>query len=237
MLKPFRRAAVRVVKPRVSEETWPNCEKSTRNASLHVAAQSGQPGDSLRESPSRQSPPCSSLPTAFHQQRGTSSPCCRSASAGRVGTARTVQHCARGNTSSQGSNRRLDPDDKSFVNEKRISTYQGSQGRRRSVAQHRPETSSSEDHHRQRQPSPEDTRATFAILFPLLADGGYYAIEGTRTSYWPTLGGSSDVTSRTTIMSMIKDLLDGLNYRILVIIGHAATPIHMWSPCTATRIS
>ena len=106
----------------------------------------------------------------------------------------------------------VDLDDKSFVNEKRISTYQGSQvdaDLLRSIARkhHHLKIIIDNGSHR-----PEHTRATFAILFPLLADGGYYAIEDTRTSYWPRLGGSVDLMARATAMGMIKDLLDGLNH-------------------------
>jgi len=59
---------------------------------------------------------------------------------------------------------------------------------------------------------PEHVRATFAVLFPLLADGGTYIIEDTQTSYWPRWGGSEDRSDPDTTMALVKDLVDGLNW-------------------------
>jgi demethylmacrocin O-methyltransferase len=59
---------------------------------------------------------------------------------------------------------------------------------------------------------PEHIRETFRILFPLLADDGFYAIEDTQTSYWPEFGGSEDRHDTSTTMALVKDLLDGLNF-------------------------
>ena len=59
---------------------------------------------------------------------------------------------------------------------------------------------------------PEHVRETFRILFPLLPDGAFYAIEDTQTSYWPGWGGSLDRSDPTTTMGLVKDLLDGLNH-------------------------
>lgn len=59
----------------------------------------------------------------------------------------------------------------------------------------------------------EHVIATFQILFPLLKDGGVYAIEDTQTSYWPEYGGlvGRDSGQQTT-MGFFKALSDGLNY-------------------------
>jgi hypothetical protein len=102
--------------------------------------------------------------------------------------------------------------DKSFVDEKRIITYQGNQTDAdllRSIAKkhRRLKIVIDDGSHR-----PEHVRTTFAILFPLLSDGGFYAIEDTQASYSPRLGGSLDLKDSATTMGMIKDLLDGLNY-------------------------
>lgn len=59
---------------------------------------------------------------------------------------------------------------------------------------------------------PEHIRASFATLFPLLEDGGIYAIEDTQTSYWPEFGGSEDPNDPMTSMALVKSLVDGLNY-------------------------
>ncbi|HEX4156227.1 MAG TPA: hypothetical protein VHY48_11495 [Acidobacteriaceae bacterium] len=61
---------------------------------------------------------------------------------------------------------------------------------------------------------------TFQILFPLLRDNGIYAIEDTQTSYWPSFGGGID--SPSTLMTLFKSLVDGLN--------HVEFPIEDYSP-------
>jgi len=54
---------------------------------------------------------------------------------------------------------------------------------------------------------------TFKILFPLLNDGGIYAVEDTQTSYWKKYGGNpDDLKDQATLMNFFKGLVDGLNY-------------------------
>lgn len=54
-------------------------------------------------------------------------------------------------------------------------------------------------------------RTTFATMFPLLADGGWYIVEDLSTSYWEEYGGG--LPGRTgTAMSMLQQLVDGLNW-------------------------
>jgi hypothetical protein len=106
----------------------------------------------------------------------------------------------------------LDIQDKSFVDAPRIKTIQGSQVDEELLVQivkeHGPlEVIVDDGSHR-----PEHIRETFRILFPLLADGGIYAIEDTQTSYWPTWGGSEALDDPTRTMGLVKSLLDGLNY-------------------------
>jgi hypothetical protein len=106
----------------------------------------------------------------------------------------------------------LDIEDKSFLEGPRIRIYQGSQTDaellRRIVDQVGPVKVVVDDgSHR-----PEHIRETFRVLFPLLHKEGIYAIEDTQTSYWPSFGGSTDLQSRDTTMALVKDLLDGLNY-------------------------
>src|SRR5213594_4177835 len=57
-----------------------------------------------------------------------------------------------------------------------------------------------------------DVITSFETLFPLLADGGVYAIEDVQTSYWPEFGGAEDPDDPGTTMARIKKLVDGLNY-------------------------
>jgi hypothetical protein len=106
----------------------------------------------------------------------------------------------------------LDIEDKSFVEEERIRTFQGDQTDRALL--HRiideigpPQIVIDDGSHR-----PADIRATFAILFPLLDASGWYSIEDTQTSYWPEWGGSEDRRSPDTTMGLVKDLIDGLNH-------------------------
>lgn len=55
--------------------------------------------------------------------------------------------------------------------------------------------------------------ATFAHCFPLLADGGLYAIEDVQTSYWPDYGGDPRrLNDAATVMGYFKALADGLNH-------------------------
>jgi hypothetical protein len=106
----------------------------------------------------------------------------------------------------------LDLQDKKFVEEDRIRVYEGDQADpevlERIVREVGPpriviDDGSHFSHH---------VRTTFGVLFPLLENRGYYAIEDTQTSYWPEWHGSADRQSRATTMAMVKDLLDGLNY-------------------------
>jgi hypothetical protein len=111
----------------------------------------------------------------------------------------------------------LDIEDKSFVDEKRIRSYRGSQTDeqilRRIVADAESDLQVIIDDGSHR---PQHIRATFRILFPLLADGGIYAIEDIQTSYWPEVGGSENRHDPQTTMALVKDLVDGLNYEEFV---------------------
>lgn len=63
---------------------------------------------------------------------------------------------------------------------------------------------------------------TFQILFPLLAEDGFYVIEDTQTAYWPEYGGSSDdLCASPTSMCLLKRLTDGLNYEEFIRPGYA----------------
>jgi hypothetical protein len=53
-------------------------------------------------------------------------------------------------------------------------------------------------------------RASFDILFPLLAEGGLYAIEDMHTSYWPG-GYEGGIRRAGTAIEMVKDLVDDMH--------------------------
>jgi hypothetical protein len=57
---------------------------------------------------------------------------------------------------------------------------------------------------------------TFKLLFPKLAPTGIYVIEDVHSSYWESFGGSSsDLKRDDTTLGMVKNLIDGLNFREL----------------------
>jgi hypothetical protein len=106
----------------------------------------------------------------------------------------------------------MDIQDKSFVDEERIVTFVGDQSdpdSLRAVADKigRLDVIIDDGSHL----SPH-VKTTFETLFPLLADGGIYAVEDTQTSYWPEWQGSEDRNDPATSMSMLKALADGVNY-------------------------
>jgi demethylmacrocin O-methyltransferase len=110
----------------------------------------------------------------------------------------------------------LDIEDKSFLDRPRIHTYQGSQDDEtvlRRIVEERgaPLVVIDDGSHR-----PAHVLETFRILFPLLPEGAVYAIEDVQTSYWPEFGGSEDRHAPATTMALVKDLVDGLNYEEFV---------------------
>ena len=117
----------------------------------------------------------------------------------------------------------VDIEDKSFVDQSRITSYLGSQTDRalmeHIVREHGAPTIVIDDgSHR-----PEDVIESFGILFPMLADDGLYVIEDTQTSYWPLWGGSLDPEDPSTSMAMVRRLLDGLNHEEFLEPGYEAT--------------
>ena len=51
-----------------------------------------------------------------------------------------------------------------------------------------------------------DTCTTFAIVFPLLTEGGLYAVEDVHTSYWPNFG-----LRKQSFIQMTKEVVDGMH--------------------------
>jgi hypothetical protein len=114
----------------------------------------------------------------------------------------------------------LDIEDKSFIDQGPIVTYQGDQTdpevfRRIFAEQGVPMVVVDDGSH-----VPAHVRTTFGIVFPLLPDGAIYCIEDTQTSYWPAWGGQLDPRARGTSMDMVKDLIDGLNHEELLVEGY-----------------
>ena len=238
MLQPLRRAAVRVVKPRVSDQTWAKLQAidpqrrrkrrtpMTRNVpSLRAASKDSLTGLA------RLHPSLTSLAThygadkwakrryASHYQRHFSDLRRTTFTLLEIGIDGSRLEHSGGNSLRMWKHffpkaqiLGLDQKDMSFINEDRILTYQGSQTDAyllRSIAKKHRNLKIIVDDGSHR---PEHIRTTFAVLFPLLSDDGFYAIEDIQTSYWPRFGGSPDPKDPATTMGMVRDLLDGLNY-------------------------
>ncbi|MFF4394178.1 hypothetical protein [Streptomyces sp. NPDC001480] len=110
----------------------------------------------------------------------------------------------------------MDIQDKSFVDEDRITTFIGDQSDPSSlnaVADKIGDLDVIIDDGSHRSPH---VLTTFATLFPRLKDGGIYAVEDTQSSYWPEWMGSEDRDAPNTSMAMLKRLADGLNYEEFV---------------------
>lgn len=60
----------------------------------------------------------------------------------------------------------------------------------------------------------EHVISTFMMMFQYVADGGWYVVEDTQTSYWSHFGGSSSqMGAPLTMNGFFSSLIDGLNWR------------------------
>jgi hypothetical protein len=110
----------------------------------------------------------------------------------------------------------IDIEPKNFVDQKRIKTFQGSQidfGFLDNVIKEigKPNIIIDDGSH-----VPSDIIETFKFLFPKLQNKGFYAIEDTQTSYWPSWGGSLDLNNELTTINFFKKLVDGLNHEEII---------------------
>lgn len=55
----------------------------------------------------------------------------------------------------------------------------------------------------------EHVRASFDVLFPLLSDGGLYAVEDLHTMYWPGFGGG--YRRSTSFFEVLRTLVDDMH--------------------------
>lgn len=55
----------------------------------------------------------------------------------------------------------------------------------------------------------EHQAASFAVLFPMLSEGGLYLVEDTHTAYWRDFGGG--LKKRSSFVELAKDLVDGMH--------------------------
>lgn len=117
----------------------------------------------------------------------------------------------------------MDIEDKSHVDEDRITTFIGDQSdpeSLRAVADKIGTIDVIVDDGSHLSPH---ILTTFRTLFPRLRSGGIYAVEDTQTSYWPEWAGSEDRTNPNTSMSTLKALADGLNYEEFVDVDYEPT--------------
>lgn len=111
----------------------------------------------------------------------------------------------------------IDIHDKSFLEEKRIKIFQGSQADKEFlesvVAQTGPLDLIIDDGSHIN----EHVITSFQLLFPFLKEGGVYVVEDTQTSYWPEFGGDShNLKNSPTMMNYFKHLTDCLNHQELL---------------------
>ncbi len=107
----------------------------------------------------------------------------------------------------------LDIYDKSLLEESRIKIFRGSQNDPAFLKQVVDEIGSPDIIIDDGSHINEHMLTSFNTLFPLLAENGIYAIEDLQTSYWPEYGGDSyNLSASGTIMSFLRDRVDGLNY-------------------------
>ncbi len=57
---------------------------------------------------------------------------------------------------------------------------------------------------------PEHVTLSFNVLFPAVADGGFYVIEDVQTAFWPQYGGSPAGGGET--LKLAQSILEGLNH-------------------------
>jgi hypothetical protein len=61
---------------------------------------------------------------------------------------------------------------------------------------------------------PAQVVASFGILFPSVADGGFYVIEDVQTTYWPEYGGAPDGGETMALARSMFDLLNHAEIRV-----------------------
>ncbi|MBJ7880576.1 class I SAM-dependent methyltransferase [Gelidibacter salicanalis] len=118
----------------------------------------------------------------------------------------------------------LDIYDKSFLQERRIKIYKGSQDDKQLLEKIAQEASGFDLIIDDGSHINEHVIATFQYLFPKLRIGGIYVIEDTQTSYWEDYGGSSEnLNKQGTIYHYFKSLIDSLNNVEFVIDNYEKT--------------
>lgn len=115
----------------------------------------------------------------------------------------------------------LDIYDKSFLQERRIKIFKGSQVDIPFLNKITNETGDFDLIIDDGSHINEHVIESFKYLFPKLKKGGIYAIEDTQTSYWDDYGGDSkNLDNKSTIYGYFKTLIDALNNEEFILEGY-----------------
>lgn len=111
----------------------------------------------------------------------------------------------------------IDIYDKSYSDEPRIKTFQGSQIDFEFLANVIAETGPPDIIIDDGSHINDHVIKTFHFMFPKLKENGVYVIEDLQTSYWTNVGGqewggSEDLNAKGTSVNFLKSLIDCLNY-------------------------
>ena len=118
----------------------------------------------------------------------------------------------------------LDIYDKSFLEERRIKIFQGSQVDIPFLDELTKETGDFDLIIDDGSHVNEHVIESFKYFFPKLKKGGIYVIEDTQTSYWEDYGGNStNLDSKHTIYGYFKSLIDSLNNEEFIIENYEKT--------------
>jgi len=118
----------------------------------------------------------------------------------------------------------LDIYDKSFLEERRIKIFQGSQVDIPFLDKITTETGDFDLIIDDGSHINEHVIESFKYFFPKLKKGGIYVVEDTQTSYWEDYGGNStNLDSKHTIYGFFKSLIDGLNNEEFLIDNYKKT--------------
>lgn len=118
----------------------------------------------------------------------------------------------------------LDLHDKSFLQEKRIKIYKGSQIDYDFLDKVTNEIGNLDIIIDDGSHINEHVIESFKYLFPKLKKGGVYIVEDTQTSYWKDYGGDSiNFDNKNTIYGFFKSLIDSLNNEEFIIDNYQKT--------------
>jgi demethylmacrocin O-methyltransferase len=118
----------------------------------------------------------------------------------------------------------LDIYDKSFLEERRLKIFQGSQIDTQLLTELYDSTGELDIIIDDGSHINKHVIESFIFLFPKLKVGGVYVIEDTQTSYWKDFGGDSkNLNNPKTLMNFFKSLTDAMNNQEFELAGYEQT--------------